>query len=135
MTIWGLKALAEQKIKDERLTELQRNAWQNVLNCAMEQIKAMKETKMRKLYPTGSAIFDDYARGWNDCVDRYQNEMIPIGFIVQKQSEYESLLEYDLYENDDIEESKYYHMKNALFEVLKAWEKENEGNNTDRTAG
>ena len=80
----------------------------------------------KKLHPTGSAIFDDYARGWNDCVDKYQKEMIPIDFILQQQKEYDSMIEYDLYEVDDIEESRYYERKTALFELMKAWEKQNE---------
>ncbi len=39
MTIWELKALGEQKIKDEQLTEQQRKAWQNALNGVRDAIK------------------------------------------------------------------------------------------------
>lgn len=45
MTIWELKNLAEQKIKDMELTEQERNAWQNALNGVMEQIKLFDELK------------------------------------------------------------------------------------------
>lgn len=43
MTIWELKALCLEKIKDEQLTEQQRNAWQNALKSVEIQIKEMGE--------------------------------------------------------------------------------------------
>lgn len=39
MTVWDLKALCEQKIKDEQLTEEQRNAWQNALKSVEINLK------------------------------------------------------------------------------------------------
>ena len=39
MTIWELKALAEQKANDEQLTEEQRNAWQNALKSVEINLK------------------------------------------------------------------------------------------------
>lgn len=39
MTVWDLKALCEQKIKDEQLTEQQRNAWQNALKSVEINLK------------------------------------------------------------------------------------------------
>lgn len=39
MTIWDLKALCEQKTKDEQLTEEQRNAWQNALKSVEINLK------------------------------------------------------------------------------------------------
>lgn len=41
MTVWDLKALCEQKIKDEQLTDEQRNAWQNALKSVEIQIEIM----------------------------------------------------------------------------------------------
>lgn len=51
MTIWELKALAEQKIKDKELIDQQRNAWQNALNGAIDAIK----------------LYDDIFYGRADC--------------------------------------------------------------------
>ena len=42
MTVWDLKALCEQKIKDEQLTEEQRNAWQNALKSVEINLKERK---------------------------------------------------------------------------------------------
>ena len=39
MKVWDLKALCEQKIKDEQLTEQQRNAWQNALKSVEINLK------------------------------------------------------------------------------------------------
>ena len=39
MTVWDLKALCEQKAKDEQLTEEQRNAWQNALKSVEINLK------------------------------------------------------------------------------------------------
>lgn len=39
MTVWDLKALCEQKAKDEQLTEQQRNAWQNALKSVEINLK------------------------------------------------------------------------------------------------
>lgn len=47
MTIWELKALAEQKIKDEQLTEQQRNAWQNALKSVENQIELMTPKQLK----------------------------------------------------------------------------------------
>lgn len=47
MTIWELKALAEQKIKDEQLTEEQRNAWQNALKSVEIQIELMTPKQLK----------------------------------------------------------------------------------------
>lgn len=47
MTIWELKALAEQKIKDEQLTEEQRNAWQNALKSVEIQIEIMTPKQLK----------------------------------------------------------------------------------------
>lgn len=87
---------------------------------------------MKKMIPNGSDIFNDYVRGWNDCVDKYRKEQIPIDFILTLQEKYDSLLEHDLYEDDDIEESRFYWMKTALFELMKEWEKQNESNISDK---
>ena len=43
MTIWELKALAEQKAKDEQLTEQQRNAWQNALKSVEINLKEREQ--------------------------------------------------------------------------------------------
>ena len=43
MTIWELKALCEQKIKDEQLTEEQRNAWQNALKSVEINLKEREQ--------------------------------------------------------------------------------------------
>ena len=43
MTIWDLKALCEQKIKDEQLTEQQRNAWQNALKSVEINLKEREQ--------------------------------------------------------------------------------------------
>lgn len=47
MTIWELKALAEQKIKDKQLTEQQRNAWQNALKSVEIQIELMTPKQLK----------------------------------------------------------------------------------------
>lgn len=47
MTIWELKALCEQKIKDEQLTEQQRNAWQNALKSVEIQIELMTPKQLK----------------------------------------------------------------------------------------
>lgn len=47
MTVWELKALAEQKIKDEQLTEEQRNAWQNALKSVEIQIELMTPKQLK----------------------------------------------------------------------------------------
>lgn len=49
MTIWELKALCEQKIKDEQLTEEQRNAWQNALKSVEIQIELMTPKQLKLL--------------------------------------------------------------------------------------
>lgn len=49
MTIWELKALAEQKAKDEQLTEEQRNAWQNALKSVEIQIELMTPKQLKLL--------------------------------------------------------------------------------------
>lgn len=49
MTIWELKALAEQKAKDEQLTEQQRNAWQNALKSVEIQIELMTPKQLKLL--------------------------------------------------------------------------------------
>ena len=43
MTVWDLKALCEQKIKDEQLTEEQRNAWQNALKSVEINLKEREQ--------------------------------------------------------------------------------------------
>lgn len=47
MTIWELKALAEQKANDEQLTEEQRNAWQNALKSVEIQIELMTPKQLK----------------------------------------------------------------------------------------
>ena len=47
MTVWDLKALCEQKIKDEQLTEEQRNAWQNALKSVEIQIEIMVPVQLK----------------------------------------------------------------------------------------
>lgn len=47
MTVWDLKALCEQKIKDEQLTEEQRNAWQNALKSVENQIELMTPKQLK----------------------------------------------------------------------------------------
>ena len=47
MTIWDLKALCEQKAKDEQLTEEQRNAWQNALKSVENQIELMTPKQLK----------------------------------------------------------------------------------------
>lgn len=47
MTIWDLKSLCEQKIKDEQLTEEQRNAWQNALKSVEIQIEIMTPKQLK----------------------------------------------------------------------------------------
>lgn len=47
MTVWDLKALCEQKIKDEQLTEEQRNAWQNALKAVEIQIGLMTPKQLK----------------------------------------------------------------------------------------
>lgn len=47
MTVWDLKALCEQKIKDEQLTEQQRNAWQNALKSVEIQIEVMTPKQLK----------------------------------------------------------------------------------------
>lgn len=47
MTIWELKALAEQKAKDEQLTKQQRNAWQNALKLVEIQIELMTPKQLK----------------------------------------------------------------------------------------
>ena len=49
MTVWDLKALCEQKIKDEQLTEQQRNAWQNALKSVEIQIEIMTPKQLKLL--------------------------------------------------------------------------------------
>lgn len=49
MTIWELKALSEQKAKDEQLTEQQRNAWQNALKSVEIQIELMTPKQLKLL--------------------------------------------------------------------------------------
>ena len=49
MTVWDLKALCEQKIKDEQLTEEQRNAWQNALKSVEIQIELMTPKQLKLL--------------------------------------------------------------------------------------
>ena len=47
ISIWDLKALCEQKIKDEQLTEQQRNAWQNALKSVEIQIEIMTPKQLK----------------------------------------------------------------------------------------
>lgn len=47
MTVWDLKALCEQKTKDEQLTEEQRNAWQNALKSVEIQIEIMTPKQLK----------------------------------------------------------------------------------------
>ena len=49
MTIWDLKALCEQKIKDEQLTEEQRNAWQNALKSVEINLKERDNEQQNKI--------------------------------------------------------------------------------------
>lgn len=47
ISIWDLKALCEQKAKDEQLTEEQRNAWQNALKSVEIQIELMTPVQLK----------------------------------------------------------------------------------------
>lgn len=50
MTVWDLKALCEQKIKDEQLTEEQRNAWQNALKSVEINLKERSNEQQNTLW-------------------------------------------------------------------------------------
>lgn len=47
ISLCDLKALCEQKIKDEQLTEQQRNAWQNALKSVEIQIEIMTPKQLK----------------------------------------------------------------------------------------
>ena len=50
VTVWELKVLCERNMKDEQLTDQQRNAWENALKSVEVNLKERNMTEAEKLH-------------------------------------------------------------------------------------